>query len=145
MADNSTIVLSGNDDGDQIKIDLTVLEVILGISAKKVDGVAGMRGGLKSGLNRVLGREDRGKGVSVTVDENGDLTADVYVYLKYGVNVPSVAAKIQKALKQQLAQMTDMNLKSINVHVVGLVFPEDEHNFEDDDQPLFPDQEEEAK
>ena len=41
--------------------------------------------------------------------------------------------------------MTDMNLKSINVHVVGLVFPEDEHNFEDDDQPLFPDQEEEAK
>ncbi|MDD6415812.1 MAG: Asp23/Gls24 family envelope stress response protein [Lactobacillus sp.] len=145
MADNSTIVLSGNDDGDQIKIDLTVLEVILGISAKKVDGVAGMRGGLKSGLNRVLGREDRGKGVSVTVDENGDLTADVYVYLKYGVNVPSVAAKIQEALKQQLAQMTDMNLKSINVHVVGLVFPEDEHNFEDDDQPLFPDQEEEAK
>ena len=73
MADNSTIVLSGNDDGDQIKIDLTVLEVILGISAKKVDGVAGMRGGLKSGLNRVLGREDRGKGVSVTVDENGPL------------------------------------------------------------------------
>ena len=145
MADNSTIVLSGNDDGDQIKIDLTVLEVILGISAKKVDGVAGMRGGLKSGLNRVLGREDRGKGISVTVDENGDLTADVYVYLKYGVNVPSVAAKIQEALKQQLAQMTDMNLKSINVHVVGLVFPEDEHNFEDDDQPLFPDQEEEAK
>jgi len=145
MADNSTIVLSGNDDGDQIKIDLTVLEVILGISAKKVDGVAGMRGGLKSGLNRVLGREDRGKGVSVTVDENGDLTADVYVYLKYGVNVPSVAAKIREALKQQLAQMTDMNLKSINVHVVGLVFPEDEHNFEDDDQPLFPDQEEEAK
>ena len=145
MADNSTIVLSGSDDGDQIKIDLTVLEVILGISAKKVDGVAGMRGGLKSGLNWVLGREDRGKGVSVTVDENGDLTADVYVYLKYGVNVPSVAAKIQEALKQQLAQMTDMNLKSINVHVVGLVFPEDEHNFEDDDQPLFPDQEEEAK
>ena len=145
MADNSTIVFSGNDDGDQIKIDLTVLEVILGISAKKVDGVAGMRGGLKSGLNRVLGREDRGKGVSVTVDENGDLTADVYVYLKYGVNVPSVAAKIQEALKQQLTQMTDMNLKSINVHVVGLVFPEDEHNFEDDDQPLFPDQEEEAK
>ena len=145
MADNSTIVLSGSDDGDQIKIDLTVLEVILGISAKKVDGVAGMRGGLKSGLNRVLGGEDRGKGVSVTVDENGDLTADVYVYLKYGVNVPSVAAKIQEALKQQLAQMTDMNLKSINVHVVGLVFPEDEHNFEDDDQPLFPDQEEEAK
>ncbi|MCT3474737.1 Asp23/Gls24 family envelope stress response protein [Lactobacillus delbrueckii] len=142
MADNSTIVLSGNDEGDQIKIDLQVLEVILGISAQKVDGVAGMRGGLKSGLSRVFGREDRGKGVAVSVDEDGELTADVYVYLKYGVNVPAVAGKIQEALKQQLTQMTDMNLKSIDVHVVGLVFPEDEKNFEDTGQPLFPDQEE---
>lgn len=142
MADNSTIVLSGNDEGDQIKIDLQALEVILGISAQKVDGVAGMRGGLKSGLSRVFGREDRGKGVAVSVDEEGELTADVYVYLKYGVNVPAVAGKIQEALKQQLTQMTDMNLKSIDVHVVGLVFPEDEKNFEDADQPLFPDQEE---
>ena len=145
MADNSTIVLSGNDEGDQIKIDLQVLEVILGISAQKVDGVAGMRGGLKSGLSRVFGREDRGKGVAVSVDEDGELTADVYVYLKYGVNVPAVAGKIQEALKQQLTQMTDMNLKSIDVHVVGLVFPEDEKNFEDADQPLFPDQEEDRK
>lgn len=142
MADNSTIVLSGNDEGDQIKIDLQVLEVILGISAQKVDGVAGMRGGLKSGLSRVFGREDRGKGVAVSVDEDGELTADVYVYLKYGVNVPAVAGKIQEALKQQLTQMTDMNLKSIDVHVVGLVFPEDEKNFEDAGQPLFPYQEE---
>ncbi|MFZ2331589.1 MAG: Asp23/Gls24 family envelope stress response protein [Lactobacillus delbrueckii] len=142
MADNSTIVLSGNDEGDQIKIDLQVLEVILGISAQKVDGVAEMRAGLKSGLSRVFGREDRGKGVAVSVDEDGELTADVYVYLKYGVNVPAVAGKIQEALKQQLTQMTDMNLKSIDVHVVGLVFPEDEKNFEDADQPLFPDQEE---
>ena len=142
MADNSTIVLSGNDEGDQIKIDLQVLEVILGISAQKVDGVAGMRGGLKSGLSRVFGREDRGKGVAVSVDEDGELTADVYVYLKYGVNVPAVAGKIQEALKQQLTQMTDLNLKSIDVHVVGLVFPEDEKNFEDAGQPLFPDQEE---
>ncbi len=142
MADNSTIVLSGNDEGDQIKIDLQVLEVIMGISAQKVDGVAGMRAGLKSGLSRVFGREDRGKGVAVSVDEDGELTADVYVYLKYGVNVPAVAGKIQEALKQQLTQMTDMNLKSIDVHVVGLVFPEDEKNFEDADQPLFPGQEE---
>lgn len=142
MADNSTIVLSGSEDGDQIKIDLRVLEVILGISAQKVDGVAGMRGGLKSGFNRVLGREDRGKGVDLSVDEDSQLTADVYVYLKYGVNVPAIAGKVQAALQQQLTQMTDMNLKSINVHVVGLVFPEDEKNFEKASQPLFPDQEE---
>ncbi|MCT7680989.1 MAG: Asp23/Gls24 family envelope stress response protein, partial [Lactobacillus crispatus] len=59
MADSSTILLTSNQAGDEIKIDLSVLEVILAIAAEKVDGVAAMRGSLKSGLNWVLGRQDR--------------------------------------------------------------------------------------
>ena len=58
MADSSKILLSGEENSEQIKIDPSVLEVILGIAAEKVDGVAGMRGSLKSGLNWVFGRED---------------------------------------------------------------------------------------
>lgn len=126
MADNSKILLSGEENGEQIKIDPSVLEVILGIAAEKVDGVVGMRGNLKSGINRVLGRQDRGKGVSVNLDESGKLIADVYVYLKAGVNVPTVASKLQVALKKQLVQMTSLELKEINIHVVGLLFAEDE-------------------
>ncbi|MCT7697901.1 MAG: Asp23/Gls24 family envelope stress response protein, partial [Lactobacillus crispatus] len=57
MADSSKILLSGEENSEQIKIDPSVLEVILGIAAEKVDGVAGMRGSLKSGLNWVFGRE----------------------------------------------------------------------------------------
>ena len=44
MADNSTILLSSNDKGDETRVDLGVLEVILGIAARKVDGVSEMRG-----------------------------------------------------------------------------------------------------
>lgn len=128
MADSSKILLSGEENGEQIKIDPSVLEVILGIAAEKVDGIVGMRGNLRSGIKHVLGREDRGKGVSVSVDQAGKLSADVYVYLEAGVNVPSVAIKLQKNLKQQLIQMTDLELKEINIHVVGLVFPEDDEN-----------------
>ena len=138
MADSSKILLSGEENGEQIKIDPSVLEVILGIAAEKIDGVAGMRGSLKSGLNWVLGREDRGKGVSVSVDDDKKLIADVYVYLNSGVNVPVVATNLQKALKAQLVQMTDLELKAINVHVVGLVFPEDEKNAEEVTSELFP-------
>lgn len=138
MADSSKILLSGEENGEQIKIDPSVLEVILGIAAEKIDGVAGMRGSLKSGLNWVLGREDRGKGVNVSVDDDKKLVADVYVYLNSGVNVPVVATNLQKALKAQLVQMTDLELKAINVHVVGLVFPEDEKNAEEVTSELFP-------
>lgn len=143
MADSSKILLSGAENSEQIKIDPSVLEVILGIAAEKVDGVAGMRGSLKSGLNWVLGREDHGKGVNISVDEDSKLIADIYVYLESGVNVPKVAMKLQKKLKAQLLQMTDLELKAINVHVVGLVFPEDEKDTEQTTSELFPEDEEE--
>lgn len=143
MADSSKILLSGEDKGEQIKIDPSVLEVILGIAAEKVDGVVGMRGNLASGIKHVLGREDRGKGVNVSVDQAGKLSADVYVYLEAGVNVPSVATKLQKILKTQLMQMTDLELKEINIHIVGLVFPEDEVTKSDETSELFPEDKQE--
>lgn len=120
MSDNSTILLS-NDEGNTIKIDLSVLETILGMAAQQVDGVVGMRGSLRSNLSTLLGREDHGKGVSLNVDDNNILSGDVYVYLQYGVNVPQVAGKLQKQLIAQLRQMTDLRLSEINVHVVGLL------------------------
>ncbi|GFZ26757.1 Asp23/Gls24 family envelope stress response protein [Lactobacillus corticis] len=141
MADNSKILLSGDETQEAIQIDPKVLEVILAIAAEKVDGVAAMRGNLKSSLSKVLGREDRGKGVSVSLDDNGDLIADVYVYLNSGVNVPSVAAALQKSLKRQMVQMTDLELADINVHVVGLVFPE-ELTESDATEELFPEDKE---
>lgn len=142
MADSSKILLNGEETGEQIEIDPSVLEVILGIAAEKIDGVAGMRGNIKSGLSWVLGREDHGKGVNIKLDEDNRLIADVYVYFNSGVNVPRVGMQLQKALKAQLLQMTDLELKAINVHVVGLVFPEDEEDTTQATSKLFLEDEE---
>lgn len=148
MADSSTILLTSNQTGDEIKIDLSVLEVILAIAAEKVDGVAAMRGSLKSGLNWVLGRQDRGKGVAVSVDQNHEIIADVYAYFDAGVNVPKVAAKIQEKLAGQLSQMTDLTLTTVNVHVVGLIFQDEKAHVtkvEEDKKELFPESEKDGE
>lgn len=148
MADSSTILLTSNQAGDEIKIDLSVLEVILAIAAEKVDGVAAMRGSLKSGLNWVLGRQDRGKGVAVSVNQDHKIVADVYAYFDAGVNVPKVAAKIQEKLAGQLSQMTDLTLTTINVHVVGLIFPDEKAHVtkvEEDKKELFPESEKDGE
>lgn len=148
MADSSTILLTSNQAGDEIKIDLSVLEVILAIAAEKVDGVAAMRGSLKSGLNWVLGRQDRGKGVAVSVNQDHKIVADVYAYFDAGVNVPKVAAKIQEKLAGQLSQMTDLTLTTVNVHVVGLIFPDEKAHVtkvEEDKKELFPESEKDGK
>jgi alkaline shock protein len=124
------------------------LEVILAIAAEKVDGVAAMRGSLKSGLNWVLGRQDRGKGVAVSVNQDHKIVADVYAYFDAGVNVPKVAAKIQEKLAGQLSQMTDLTLTTVNVHVVGLIFPDEKAHVtkvEEDKKELFPESEKDGE
>jgi uncharacterized alkaline shock family protein YloU len=121
MAENSNIILTGREGATgTIEIVPEVLEVILGIAAVNVDGVYQMRGTLASSINALFGRVNRGKGVDLTVD--GDrLSADVYVYLNYGVSVPKVALAMQETLREQLLYMTDLELAEVNVHVVGVV------------------------
>lgn len=127
MPERSTILLSNNENGDETRVDLGVLEVILGIAAKKVDGVNEMRGSLKSSIDKIFGRSNQGKGVSLT-NRNGNLIADVYAYFDYGVNVPKVALELQKQLGLQLEQMTNLKLVETNIHVVGLISEDDKNN-----------------
>jgi uncharacterized alkaline shock family protein YloU len=144
MADSSKIVLDDKNNGEEIEIDSSVLEVIMGIAAEKVEGIAGLHGSVKSGINRVLGRENHGKGITVKLDDERNLIADVYVSVVAGSYVPKVAMDLQNSLRQQVLQMTDLNLKEINVHVVGLVFPDEEHN-ESGTSQLFSDIDEKSK
>lgn len=120
MGEETNIILTGRDTTGTIEIVPDVLEVILGIAAVDVDGVYQMRGSLASSINALFGRVNRGKGVDLKVD--GDrITADVYVYLNYGVSVPKVALTLQETLREQLLFMTDLELAEVNVHVVGVV------------------------
>ena len=139
MAEDSNIILTGRDGLDgTIEIVPEVLEVILGIAAVDVDGVYQMRGSLASSINALFGRANRGKGVAVQVEDD-HITADVYVYLDYGVSVPKVALKLQETLREQLLYMTDLNLAEVNIHVVGVV-PEKTEKVKPED--LFKDTEE---
>lgn len=138
MAEEANIILANRTDAQgTIEIVPEVLEVILGIAAVAVDGVYQMRGTMASTINSWFGRANHGKGVSLTVDGER-LTADVYVYLDYGVSVPKVAMAMQSTLREQLLYMTDLTLDEVNVHVVGVV-PEkapkiDPNNLFADDQ-----------
>ncbi|WP_125704466.1 Asp23/Gls24 family envelope stress response protein [Lacticaseibacillus daqingensis] len=139
MAEETNIILANRTDAQgTIEIVPEVLEVILGIAAVSVDGVYQMRGTLASSINAWFGRANHGKGVALTVDGTR-LSADVYVYLDYGVSVPKVAMTMQETLREQLLYMTDLTLDEVNVHVVGVV-PEKAAKLDPDD--LFKDDDE---
>lgn len=101
-----------------IVISPRVLEVITGIAASKVDGVHTLR---NKKVSDTLSKKNLGRGVYLKNDDNDDVIADIYVYLQYGVNVPSVSIAIQKAVKSAVYNMADVTISQVNVHIVGIV------------------------
>ena len=81
-----------------------VLEVIIGITTAKIDGVYALR---NKRFSDRLGKQNEGRGVYIESTDD-KVAVDIYVYLTYGVSVPAVAAKIQKEVKEAVAQATEI-------------------------------------
>ncbi|WP_125711637.1 Asp23/Gls24 family envelope stress response protein [Companilactobacillus kedongensis] len=119
---------SGKINGN-VEISHQVIEILLGIATSQVEGVYEMRGSLSSRLDSLFGRINHGKGVDVVFNDN-QVSADVFVYLEYGVSIPKVSLEIQKSAIEQLEFMTDLTLNEINVHVVGLIAKKEDGEIE---------------
>lgn len=105
----------------KVEIAPEVIEVIAGIAASEVEGVAQMRGNFASGVVERLGKKNHGKGVKVELTEEG-IKVDVYCSMKFGVSIPNVAQKIQDNIRQTLLNMTALLTEEVNIHVVGIQF-----------------------
>ncbi|WP_157812006.1 Asp23/Gls24 family envelope stress response protein [Alteribacter populi] len=121
MKDNHLIDMSeDNLDLGKVEISPEVIEVIAGLAASEIDGVATMRGNFASGVAERLGRKaSHGKGVKVDLQEDG-ITVEVYVTTNYGASIPDVCKKVQENIYQTLKSMTAIELSGVNVHVVGV-------------------------
>ncbi|UOQ93699.1 Asp23/Gls24 family envelope stress response protein [Halobacillus shinanisalinarum] len=102
-----------------VEIAPEVIEVIAGIAVSEVAGVASMRGNFASGVVERLGKKNHGKGVKVELTEDGILI-EAFVVMDYGISIPDTAKKIQDNTRQALKNMTALEIKEINVHIVGV-------------------------
>ncbi|MDZ5712125.1 Asp23/Gls24 family envelope stress response protein [Jeotgalibacillus haloalkalitolerans] len=105
----------------KVEIAPEVIEVIAGIAASEVDGIAQMRGNFASGVAERLGKKNHGKGIKVELGEEG-ITLDVYCTVKFGAAIPEVAQKLQDNIRQTLLNMTALEADEVNIHVVGIQF-----------------------
>lgn len=108
-------------EGKGIKISEEVVKIIAGLAAHEVDGVAGMSGGLVGNIAQILGRKDLSRGVKVEVGEK-EAALDIFVIVQYGASIPSVAQRMQEAVKQAVESMTGLNVVEVNIHVQGVSF-----------------------
>ncbi|MCJ7839356.1 Asp23/Gls24 family envelope stress response protein [Lederbergia sp. NSJ-179] len=105
----------------KIEIAPEVIEVIAGIAASEVDGIAQMRGNFASGVVEKLGKKNHGKGIRVELTEEG-IKVDVFCLMNFGVSIPTIAQKVQDNIQQTLYNMTALEAKEVNIHIVGVAF-----------------------
>ena len=101
----------------EIVIAPRVLEKIIAIATAKVKGVHSFS---NKSVSDTLSKFSLGRGVYLKNIEE-ELTADIYLYIEYGVKVPKVALAIQKAVKDAVRDMADVELSAVNIHVAGIV------------------------
>ncbi|WP_017186569.1 Asp23/Gls24 family envelope stress response protein [Alkalibacillus haloalkaliphilus] len=123
MDENQLLNVSEDNSLGRVEIAPEVIEVIAGIAANEVSGVANMRGNIASNVTERLGKKKHGKGVKVELTEEG-IEIDVYTVLDYGVSIPKVCEKIQDNIRTTLKNMTALEIIEINVHVVGVQIEE---------------------
>jgi uncharacterized alkaline shock family protein YloU len=134
MMSENILEMSHADTGlGKIEIAPEVIEVIAGIAASEVEGVAQMRGNFASGVVERLGKKNHGKGVKVELAEDG-IKVDVYCVMKFGVSIPTVAQKIQDNIRQALLNMTALEAQEVNIHVVGITFENQKNELEIDQE-----------
>jgi uncharacterized alkaline shock family protein YloU len=103
----------------RIEIAPEVIEVITGLAAAEVEGVAHMSGGFVGDLAERLGRKNLAKGVKVEVGKK-EVAVDVYIIVEYGYRIPEVARKIQDNVRQAIENMTGLKVIEVNVHIVDV-------------------------
>lgn len=122
MEENNLLEMN-NEENQLGKVEIApeVIEVIAGIAAYEVEGVAEMRGNFAAGVAERFGKKNHRKGVKVDLTEDG-IVIEVYCVMLFGVSIPKVANAVQDNIRQTLLNMTSLAIKEINIHVVGIQF-----------------------
>ncbi|NLJ75233.1 MAG: Asp23/Gls24 family envelope stress response protein [Firmicutes bacterium] len=117
----------------ELKIANEVVGIIAGLAATEVSGVAGMSGGIAGGIAEMLGHRNLSKGVKVEVGEQ-QCAVDLFVIIEYGYSIPEVSHSIQDNVKRTIEVMTGLEVLEVNIHVLGVHFPQ-EKKVEEPQQP----------
>lgn len=121
MSEHVLEMENGHNGLGKVEIAPEVIEVIAGIAASEIEGVAQMRGNFAAGVVERLGKKNHGKGVKVDLTDRG-IIIDIYCVMDFGVSIPTVSQKIQENVRQALLTMTGLETAEVNVHIVGVQF-----------------------
>lgn len=101
-----------------------VVETIIGIAAKEIDGVAsvGAVTKVRPGILSAFGRKADNEGIEVIPLEDGSLAIEVHVEVNYGYVLPELAAAVRGAVADAVSTQLGARVASVDVFVDGICF-----------------------
>lgn len=118
MADEITVCDSNTNNGT-VTYANDVIATIAGVAATEVSGVAGMSGGISSGITEMLGKKNLTKGVKVEVGTQ-EAAIDLNIVVEYGSELHKVAEAVQENVKKAVETMTGLQVVEVNVNILGV-------------------------
>lgn len=112
--------ITHTESGDVCIAEDVVQRIVSGAVAE-VDGVAGLAAGLSADVADYMGVKSMPKGLRIVNDENGAMTVDVVLLVRYGAKVTQVAEQVQQHVLDSIEAMTGRKA-AVNVHVTGISF-----------------------
>lgn len=135
MPDNETRLPEDTEhrnDLGKIEISPEVIEIIAGLAALEVSGVASMHGNFAAGMVDKLSGRKYSRGVKVDLTDDG-IVIDVHLIVNFGTSIPGVAENVQENIVRALKKMTALDVEKINIHVVGIQFDTPERKTAEED------------
>lgn len=113
--------VSRSDELGNIHISEEVLAVIAAAAVLEVEGIGGLAANLGTDLAELLGKKNLSRGIHIQV-EDGNVTVDLSILVKYGYTIPDVARAVQEAVAGSVEATSGLTVAAVNVNVGGVVF-----------------------
>lgn len=120
MADNKQYITQILDNGS-IQISDDVIASIVALSVKEVDGNVSLNMKPGADIADMLGAKGWGKGMKIEISEDNEISVTCEILIGYDQNVISIANAVQDSITSHLESMTGVKVKSVNVHVCGII------------------------
>ena len=103
----------------EVRIADDVVGNIAAIAATEIDGVAGTVSNMTKELTKKMGIRPRAKGVRVVI-EDGAVTVDLALIMKYGYNIPITSKQVQERVRTSIESMTGLTVLNVGIRIVGI-------------------------
>lgn len=97
-----------------------VIADITRAAVEEIEGVTLIPQEFSDNLLELIGVR-RCSGVDVKIDNmNNSVSLEVKILVRYGMHIPDTAQRVQDIIREKFEQLTDIDLRDVNVNVLGI-------------------------